>query len=85
VCPSYHVGGFTNVLGRLVTGADGTWRFRSAGERRTAIEWTYAFVPLPRRRWLVRLVVAPLWRRYMDNALRATVREIELGALESAG
>jgi hypothetical protein len=81
---AYEVSGFTNVLGRFVAGARGDWRFTPTAEGGSAIAWTYAFRPLPRRRPIVRLVIAPLWRLYMRRGLEATVREIERAQAGSA-
>lgn len=76
----YDVSKFTNVLGRLVHGAHGSWTFssgKSADRETTLIEWTYAFNPRPLRGPIVRLAIAPIWRRYMRRALALTVREVE--------
>jgi hypothetical protein len=65
---AYELTGFTNALGRLVTGVRGEWTFSPDGEG-TVIRWTYEFKP---RRFLwavLRFAVAPLWRRYMLSAL----------------
>lgn len=74
---AYRVGPFTGALGRLVRHADGEWSFVQAGDR-TAISWTYAFAPrTPAAGVLVRLLLAPLWRRYAGRALALCVREVE--------
>lgn len=73
----YEVGGFTNVLRRLVSGARGYWRFTPASDGGTYIAWTYSFRPLRFRAAAVRVLVATLWRLYMRRALAATVREVE--------
>lgn len=80
---AYEVSGFTNALGRFVTGARGSWTFEPTADGGTAIEWTYAFRPRRLRRTLVRLVIAPVWRLYMRRVLDATVREIR--RLDDAG
>jgi hypothetical protein len=80
---AYEVGWFTKALGRLVTGARGSWIFEPTADGGTAIEWTYAFRPRRLRRTLVRLVIAPVWRMYMRRALDATVRELR--RLDAAG
>lgn len=77
----YDVSKFTNVLGRLISGAHESWTFSldlsaPAGPA-TAIEWTYAFAPLPLRRPIVRFLIAPTWRAYICRALALTVREVE--------
>lgn len=73
---AYEVSGFTNALGRFVTGAVGSWAFEPTADGGTAIEWTYAFRPRRLRRAVVRLVVAPVWGLYMRRVLDATVREM---------
>jgi hypothetical protein len=80
---AYEVSGFTNALGRFVTGARGSWTFEPTADGGTAIEWTYAFRSRRLRRTLVRLVIAPVWRLYMRRALDATVRELR--RLDAAG
>jgi hypothetical protein len=39
--------------------------------------WTYEFKPLRRRYWLVRRLLAPLWRRYMQAGFEAAPRVAE--------
>jgi hypothetical protein len=80
---TYEVSGFTNALGRLVTGARGGWRFGPAADGGTAIEWTYAFRPRRFCAAAVRFLIAPVWRLYMRRALAATVREIHSAAARS--
>jgi hypothetical protein len=79
---AYEVSGFTNILGRLVHGARGSWTFTPKADRETVIEWTYAFRPKRFRRLATRLLIAPMWRPYMRRALAATVREIHRQADE---
>ncbi len=83
----YDVIKFTNVLGRLVSGAHGSWTFSrdpsTSGEPATVIEWAYAFAPLPLRRSIVKILIAPAWRAYMRRALALTVREVENAASAS--
>ena len=43
----------------------------------TVIRWTYEFKPLPGRRFVLRGVIAPLWRRYMIHGVTGTAREAE--------
>jgi hypothetical protein len=74
---AYEVSGFTNVLGRFVTGARGTWAFAPATNGGTAITWTYAFRLRRFRGAAVRLLIAPVWRLYMRRALDVTVREVQ--------
>jgi hypothetical protein len=77
----YDVSKFTNILGRLVSGAHGSWTFSpdpsASGGPATVIEWIYSFAPLPLRRSIVRILIAPVWRAYMRRALALTVREVE--------
>ncbi|MFD4138722.1 SRPBCC family protein [Streptomyces sp. NPDC058572] len=73
---AYEVSGLTNVLGRLVHGAIGSWDFARTAGGGTRIGWTYAFRPKRFRTLLVRLLIAPAWRLYMRRALAATRREV---------
>jgi len=67
---AYEVTGFTNfVLRRLAYGVRGEWTFTPDGSG-TVIRWTYEFKPLRRRYWLIRHVLAPLWRHYMQPVLK---------------
>lgn len=77
---AYEVSGFTNILGRFVHGARGSWTFTPTADGGTAIEWTYAFRPRRLRTLAVRLLIVPMWRAYMRRALRATVREVHSSA-----
>jgi hypothetical protein len=74
---AYEVPGFTNiVLRRLAYGVRGEWTFTPDGSG-TVIRWTYEFKPLRRRYWLVRHVLAPLWRHYMQAGVEAAARVAE--------
>ena len=74
---AYEVTGFTNiVLRRLAYGVRGEWTFTRGGSG-TVIRWTYEFEPLRRRYWLVRHVLAPLWRHYMQAGVEAAARAAE--------
>jgi hypothetical protein len=73
---AYEVTGFTNILGRLVEGVRGEWTFTPDGEG-TVIRWTYEFKPLRGRYFLIRLLLAPLWRRYMLAGVEAAARACE--------
>jgi len=69
---AYEVTGFTNlVLRRLVYGVRGEWTFTPDGNG-TVIRWTYEFKPLRRRYWLVRHMLAPLWRHYMQAGVESS-------------
>ena len=59
---AYELTAFTNILGWLACGVRGRVDVR-ARSRRTLIRWTYEFEPRPLRRTLVRVGLAPLWRR----------------------
>ncbi len=73
---AYELTGFTNALGHLIQGVRGEWTFTpDAGG--TLIRWTYEFKPLHRRQILVRRVLAPLWRRYMQNSIDAAASVVE--------
>jgi hypothetical protein len=41
------------------------------------IRWTYEFKPLRGRYWLVRHMLAPLWRHYMQAGVEAAARVAE--------
>ncbi|KQM83926.1 SRPBCC family protein [Agromyces sp. Leaf222] len=71
---AYELSAFTGRMRHLVRGIRGEWTFTPDGLG-TVIRWTYEFSPLPGRRFVIRRIVAPLWRRYMATSLRATVRE----------
>lgn len=74
---AYEITGFTNVLGRLVTGVRGEWTFTPDGSG-TLIRWTYEFLPRTARYPLIRFGLAPPWRRYMHAGITAAVAEIEV-------
>lgn len=78
------VSGFTNILGRFVHGARGSWEFTRTQDGRTLIEWTYAFRPKRMRALATRLLIAPIWRPYMRRALARTVGEVHRHALATA-
>ena len=73
---AYELTDFTNILGRVVCGVRGEWTFTPDGDG-TIIRWTYEFKPRPRCDPLVRVAVAPLWRRYMQAALEKATRIAE--------
>ncbi|MCS5721314.1 hypothetical protein N1028_10120 [Herbiconiux sp. CPCC 203407] len=72
----YRVTDFTGALSHLVSGASARWRFEptSSGSR---IRWTYEYVPLPRRRFVVERLIGPIWRRYMRRSLLVCARVAE--------
>ena len=73
---AYEVSGFTNILGRFVHGARGSWTFSPTEQGGTLIDWTYGFQPKRFRSLATRLLIAPIWRPYMRQALATTVREV---------
>jgi Polyketide cyclase / dehydrase and lipid transport len=74
---AYEVTGFTNVvLRKLVYGVRGEWTY-TPDTSGTVIRWTYEFKPLRRRYWLVRHMLAPLWRHYMQAGVEAAARVAE--------
>jgi hypothetical protein len=73
---AYELSEFTNALSNLVEGVRGEWTFTPDGDG-TLIRWTYEFKPLRGRGFLLRRIVAPLWRRYMLEGIAACVRAAE--------
>jgi len=78
---SYRVGPFPRPLGLLARGATGSWSFAPEPDGSTSINWTYSFDPAPGRAWLVRLLIAPAWRRYAQRGLRLSLNQVENAAL----
>lgn len=72
----YRVTDFTGALSHLVSEASARWRYEptSSGSR---IRWTYEYVPLPRRRFVVERLIGPIWRRYMRRSLLVCARVAE--------
>ena len=70
--------GFTNALALLVDGVRGEWTFTPDGSG-SLIRWTYEFKPRKFRHLVVRSGLAPLWRRYMQAGLAASVAACERG------
>ena len=66
----YRVTGFSGAIGLLALSAHGTWRFEQINPSKTAIEWTYTFIP---RGWLssvpLRFILATFWRAYMRDGI----------------
>lgn len=73
---AYRVGGFTNALRLLSTGARGEWWFEeTAGD--TSVRWRYVFEPTS---MVVLPFLAPIgliWQRYMQAALNAAKASAE--------
>lgn len=76
---AYEIKDFTGPLRLLVSGVRGEWTFAPDGEG-TLIRWSYEFKPLPGRRLLLRRGLAPLWRRYMQDAIEKSRRVAEHAA-----
>lgn len=74
----YRVTEFTGALAHLVSAAGASWRYEpAAGGSR--IRWTYEYVPLPGRRFIVQHLIGPIWRRYMRRSLTVCARVAEGG------
>jgi hypothetical protein len=73
---AYELTGFTNALGRLVTGVRGEWTFTPDGEG-TVIRWTYEFKPRHVFSPVIRYAIAPLWRHYMLLAMRRVLLALD--------
>lgn len=73
---AYEITDFTNALKRVVAGVRGEWTFTPDGAG-TLIRWTYEFKPLPGRRFLLKNIVAPLWRRYMIEGIEGSAKTAE--------
>lgn len=73
---AYELTGFTNALALLVDGVRGEWTFTPDGSG-SLIRWTYEFRPRRFRRFVVRFGLAPLWRRYMQAGVDASVAACE--------
>jgi hypothetical protein len=73
---AYEVTGFTNALRMLIEGVRGEWTFTPDGGD-TLIRWTYEFKPLPHRLFLLRWIVAPLWKQYMQAGVEGSARGAE--------
>lgn len=73
---AYQLTGFTNMLAKLAAGVRGEWTFTPDGNG-TLIRWSYEFMPLPGRRWIIAGPFKPLWRRYMAAALARSIEASE--------
>jgi hypothetical protein len=73
---AYETTKFTNVMGKLIEGVRGEWTFTPDGDG-AVIRWTYEFKPLPRRRLLMKRVIVPLWRNYMQAGVVNSARAAE--------
>ncbi|WP_434451950.1 SRPBCC family protein [Lentzea sp. E54] len=73
---AYEITGFTGPMRFLVDGVRGEWTF-APDATGTLVRWTYEFRPLRGRRFLLRRIVAPLWRRYMQRGADVACRVAE--------
>jgi hypothetical protein len=73
---AYETTEFTNLLGKVIEGVRGEWTFTPDGEG-AVIRWTYEFKPLPRRHLLLKCVIVPLWRNYMQTGVVNSARAAE--------
>ncbi len=73
---AYEITDFTGSLRLLIKGIRGEWTFTPDGSG-TLIRWCYEFNPLPGRHGFMRRVIAPLWRRYMQQSIEACARVAE--------
>jgi hypothetical protein len=72
---AYEVTGFTNALRFAVQRATGDWTFTPDLGGGVAVHWSYHFTAKPGRGPLVRLLIGPMWKRYMRKGLAASIRE----------
>src|ERR1700722_6095714 len=70
---AYETTEFTNLLGKVIEGVRDEWSFTPDGEG-AVIRWTYEFKPLPRRYLLLKCVIVPLWRHYMQTGVVNSAR-----------
>lgn len=70
---AYELTAFTNMLQFLVQRVRGEWTISPYGSG-SMVRWTYAFYPKAGRAWLVRAVLAPIWRRYATQVIDAAVK-----------
>ncbi|GAA4484201.1 hypothetical protein GCM10023094_36890 [Rhodococcus olei] len=68
----YEITDFTGPLRHIVEKVSGQWTFTPDGPH-CLVHWTYTFHPGPGRGLVVRLVAAPLWRRYARATLARAV------------
>lgn len=73
---AYELREFTGRLRHAVDHIRGEWTMTPDGSG-TLVRWTYAFYPRAGRGWLVRMVLAPLWRAYARRMLAATLDYVE--------
>lgn len=73
---AYEITNFTNALRHLVEGVRGEWTFAPDGDG-TLIRWTYEFKPLRGRIFILKSVIAPLWKRYMIEGVNGSAKAAE--------
>jgi len=73
---SYQVTGITSVFRHVVTMIEGQWNIQSDGQSTTRIIWVHSLHAKPGRSWLLRYILAPLWRKYMERALALAIISI---------
>ena len=77
---AYELRDFTDVFGRLVDGIRGEWTFTPDGDG-CIVRWTWEFKPKRGMRLPLAGVVVPLFRRYMQRVMDASVALAEREAL----
>ncbi len=80
---AYELRDFTDVFGRIVEGIRGEWTFTPDGDG-CVVRWTWEFKPKRGTRVLLAGVVVPLFRRYMQRVMAASVALAEREALAAA-
>lgn len=78
--PPHHFGyelTFGAPFSAAVADATGSWWFVPAEGGGTDVEWTYSFAPRPGAGLVVRLALAPMWRRYAEQVLARCALELE--------
>lgn len=73
----YRVTDFTGALAHLVSDAEAEWRYEPHPNGGSRIVWRYAYRPLPRRRFVIRRLIGPLWSAYMRRGMAECVRVAE--------
>ena len=76
---AYDVTRITNSLGKLVFGVHGDWSFIPDGSG-TVMRWTWEFKPRPGCYLPVRLLLTPLFRKYMQAAINNAAALVDRSA-----
>jgi len=74
---SYQVTGITSIFRHVATMIEGQWNVQSDGQSTTRIIWVHTLHAKPGRTWILRHILAPLWRKYMERALVLAIKRIE--------